>query len=159
MAEDGRGSFAITAYLDTSMKALRWIAPVLVFATCQTAPSIAPQSPPPPAAPRRVVLLSLDGASTDELHRLYQGGAFASGGFARFFQEGQVADRLIPVNPALTAPNHVSLAAGYPAERTGIVGNIFHRPGAPFLETVSGFAAPIDTETLWEASRDRKSVV
>jgi hypothetical protein len=57
------------------------------------------------------------------------------------------------VNPALTAPNHISLAAGYPASRTGIVANVFHRPGTPFLETVSGFAAPIETETLWEAAR------
>src|SRR6185295_2555311 len=98
-------------------------------------------------------LLSLDGASAHELHRLYREGAFAAGGFARFFAEGQVADALIPVNPTLTAPNHISLAAGYPASRTGIVANVFHRPGTPFLETVSGFAAPIETETLWEAAR------
>ncbi|HEY7215176.1 MAG TPA: alkaline phosphatase family protein [Thermoanaerobaculia bacterium] len=104
-------------------------------------------------APRRVLLLSLDGASAHELHRLQNEGAFAAGGLARFFAEGEVAERLIPVNPALTAPNHISLAAGYPASRTGIVANVFHRPGTPFLETVSGFAAPIETETLWEAAR------
>ena len=100
-----------------------------------------------------MILLSLDGASTEELHRLYREGALAAGGFRRFFEEGQVADRLIPVNPALTAPNHISLAAGYPADRTGIVGNTIHLPGTPFLETASGFAAAIDTETLWEAAR------
>ncbi|HEV8581543.1 MAG TPA: alkaline phosphatase family protein [Thermoanaerobaculia bacterium] len=131
----------------------RWIVPVLVLSACQTAPSQAPQAPPPAEPPRRVVLLSLDGASTDELHRLYREGAFSAGGFARFFQEGQVADRLVPVNPSLTAPNHISLAAGYPAGQTGIVANTLHRPGTPFLETVSGFAAAIDTETLWEAAR------
>ncbi len=59
----------------------------------------------------------------------------------------------MPVNPTLTAPNHISLATGYPPEQTGIVGNNFHRPNTPFLETVSGFAAPIETETLWEAAR------
>jgi predicted AlkP superfamily pyrophosphatase or phosphodiesterase len=132
---------------------LRWIVSLLVLAACQTAPSRAPQSVPPAAAPRRVLLLSLDGASTDELHRLHREGAFSAAGFARFFAEGQVADRLVPVNPTLTAPNHISLAAGYPAARTGIVANTFHRPGNPFLETVSGFAAAIDTETLWEAAR------
>lgn len=121
---------------------------ILSVLACHTAP---PQTPPP--APRRVLLLSLDGASAHELHRLDREGAFPAGGFVRFFVEGQVAERLIPVNPTLTAPNHISLATGYPASRTGIVGNVFHRPGTPFLETVSGFAAPIGTETLWEAAR------
>lgn len=106
------------------------------------------------AQPRRVVLISLDGAGADELRRLYQGGKLKEGGFARFFREGQVADHLIPVDPTLTATNHISLATGYPADRTGIVGNSFHRPeAAHFLETVSGFDAPIGTETLWEAVR------
>ncbi len=124
---------------------------VLFISACQTAPAGAPPTGSGP--PRRVVLLSLDGASADELHRLYREGAFTAGGFARFFEEGEVADRLVPVNPTLTAPNHISLATGYPAERTGIVGNVIHRPDTPFLETVSGFAAPIETETLWEAAR------
>ncbi len=124
------------------------VLPALAVLACHTAP---PQTPPP--SPRRVILLSLDGASAHELHRLHDEGAFSAGGFARFFAEGQVAERLIPVNPSLTAPNHISLATGYTADRTEIVGNVFHRPGAPFLETVSGFAAPIETETLWEAAR------
>jgi predicted AlkP superfamily pyrophosphatase or phosphodiesterase len=128
------------------------IVSVLFLFACQTAPYGVPRFSPPPEA-RRVVLLSLDGASADELHRLYREGAFAAGGFARFFQEGQVADRLVPVNPTLTAPNHISLATGYPADRTGIVGNNLHLPEAPFLEKVSGFAAAIEAETLWEAAR------
>jgi len=136
------------------MKARRlgWIVAPLLLSAFYTASS-SPQPPSPPETRRRVVLLSLDGASAGELHRLVGEGALTAGGFARFFQEGQVAGRLVPVNPALTAPNHVSLATGYPPGRTGIVGNNFHRPGAPFLETVSGFAAPIATETLWEAAR------
>ncbi len=59
----------------------------------------------------------------------------------------------MPVNPTLTATNHISLATGYPAGQTGIVGNNFHPAGAPFSDMVSGFAAPIGTETLWEAAR------
>jgi predicted AlkP superfamily pyrophosphatase or phosphodiesterase len=114
---------------------------------------------PPPAGPgapvRRVVLLSLDGANAGRLHQLYREGKLTAGGFARFFQAGQVADRLIPVDPALTSPNHISLATGYPAGQTGIVSNLFHPAGSPFLEIVSGFAAPIATETLWEAARRR----
>jgi type I phosphodiesterase/nucleotide pyrophosphatase len=126
---------------------------VLCLSACQTVPPSTPLGAEAAGPPRRVVLLSLDGASADELHRLHGQGAFTAGGFARFFAEGQVADWLVPVNPTLTAPNHISLATGYPAEQTGIVGNNFHRPDAPFLETVSGFAAPIETETLWEAAR------
>jgi predicted AlkP superfamily pyrophosphatase or phosphodiesterase len=109
--------------------------------------------PPGSPAPRRVVLLSLDGAGASELHRLYREGKLQAGGFARFFADGEVAERLVPVNPTLTATNHISLATGYGAGETGIVSNTFHSPGRPLLETVSGFAATIDTETLWEAAR------
>ena len=81
---------------------------------------------------RKVVLLSLDGAQRRQLHRLYREGTLTAGGFSRFFREGQVADRLIPVDPALTSPNHISLATGYPAGQTGIVSNLYHPAGAPF---------------------------
>jgi predicted AlkP superfamily pyrophosphatase or phosphodiesterase len=128
--------------------------PVLLLASCQSIPP-APQASPaaPSGKPNRVLLLSLDGASADDLHRLYEEGVLTAGGFARFFQEGQVADRLIPVDPTLTAVNHISLATGYPAGQTGIVSNTFHPAGAPFIETASGFAATIGTETLWEAAK------
>ncbi len=124
--------------------------------SCRSAPPAARPAAaplPPPSPPRRVVLLSLDGADADTLQRLYAEGAFGAGGFARFFREGQVADRLVPVDPTLTATNHISLATGYAAERTGIVSNLFHPAGSPFLELRSGFAAEIGTETLWEAAR------
>ncbi|HEY0514468.1 MAG TPA: alkaline phosphatase family protein [Thermoanaerobaculia bacterium] len=133
---------------------LSWTALAVFVLSCRSAvPPAGPISPPPPAPPRRVLLLSIDGASTDTLHQLYHEGALSAGGFARFFQEGQVADRLVPVDPTLTATNHISLATGYPAGRTGIVGNVFHAAGSPLPDTVSGFAAPIGTETLWEAAR------
>ncbi len=141
------------ADLHRRVLAVLFVPVVLFVSACQTAPAGAPPPSPLPGEPRRVVLLSLDGASADELHRLHRVGAFTAGGFARFFAEGQVADRLVPVNPTLTAPNHISLATGYPPERTGIVGNVFHQPGTPFRETVSGFDAPIETESLWEAAR------
>jgi predicted AlkP superfamily pyrophosphatase or phosphodiesterase len=132
------------------IRPISWLALAAVALSCRSAAPQSPQTSPPP---RRVVLLSLDGASSDTLHRLYREGALTAGGFARFFQEGQVADGLVPVDPSLTAVNHISLATGYFPERTGIVANTFHPAGAPFLDTVSGFAAPIATETLWEAAR------
>jgi len=113
-------------------------------------------APPAPAAaekPRKVILLSLDGAGAEMLHQLHKEGALSAGGFESFFRDGQVADRMLPVNPTITAVNHISLATGYPPAQTGIVSNRFHPPGAPFLDTVSGFSAPIETETLWEAAQ------
>jgi hypothetical protein len=97
--------------------------------------------------------VSLDGASGETLRRLYSEGQLEAGGFVRFFREGQVAESIVPVNPTLTATNHISLATGYPASATGIVSNRFHPPGAPWGTVVSGFDAPIGTETLWEAAR------
>jgi predicted AlkP superfamily pyrophosphatase or phosphodiesterase len=137
----------------SSRRLLSWTLLATLAPSCRSAPPAPPRTAPPAAPARRVVLLSLDGAGADVLHQLYQEGALSAGGFARFFKEGQVADRLVPVNPALTTTNHISLATGYAADRTGIVGNNFHVAGTPFLDTVSGFSAPIGTETLWEAAR------
>ncbi|HYH44307.1 MAG TPA: alkaline phosphatase family protein, partial [Thermoanaerobaculia bacterium] len=105
------------------------------------------------SSPRRVVLLSLDGAGASELETLHAAGALTAGGFERFFREGQVAAALVPVNPTLTAVNHISLATGFDAAATGIVSNTFRLPGSDWLTTTSGFAAPIGTETLWEAAQ------
>ena len=109
--------------------------------------------PPAPAAPRRAVLLSLDGTAAQELHRLQVAGRLAGGGFERFFERGEVAGGLVPVNPTLTAPSHASLVTGYPPASTGIVSNSFHIPGEPFLERANGFSVPIEAETLWEAAQ------
>ncbi len=138
----------------STRRSLFWAVLGSLVLSCHGAPPPAgPHSPIRQAPIRKVVLLSLDGANAGRLHRLYREGKLTAGGFSRFFQEGQVADRLIPVDPALTSPNHISLATGYSAGQTGIVSNLFHPAGSPFVETVSGFAAPIGTETLWEAAR------
>ncbi len=126
----------------------------VLLLSCRSAQAPAGSSSHPAAPPpHRVVLLSLDGAGAVELRGLYDGGKLQAGGFARFFREGQVAEGLLPVDPSLTATNHISLATGYPADRTGIVGNTFHPPGGAFNATANGFAAAIGTETLWEAAR------
>lgn len=119
---------------------------ILLFTVvaCRTAPA--------PSA-RKVVMLSLDGADATTLHQLHREGRLTAGGFARFFAEGQVAEGLLPANPTITASNHISLATGFPAGDNGIVGNTIRLPGMPLTKTVSGFAAEIQTETLWEAAR------
>jgi predicted AlkP superfamily pyrophosphatase or phosphodiesterase len=130
----------------------------------------APKKPPPeatkpkggPAVPRltrRVVLVSLDGAGAEELQQLWRDDLLDEGGFARFFREGEVASALVPVDPTLTAPNHVSLATGAAPDHTGIVGNNFHPAGSPPFAKASGFSFPIGAETLWEAARRQKKRV
>jgi hypothetical protein len=112
-----------------------------------------------PAAPRltrRVVMVSLDGAGAEELQRLWGDDQLDEGGFARFFREGEVASALVPVDPTLTAPNHVSLATGAAPDHTGVVGNRFHPAGAPPFAEARGFSFPIGAETLWEAARRQK---
>lgn len=133
------------------MKSLRLLLVLLPLLSCRTAPP--PQADGQPAPPaRRVVILSLDGAGAETLQRYRRQGAFTEGGFRQFFEKGQVADRLVPVNPTLTAVNHITLATGAVPGETGIVSNRFHPADAPFLGAVSGFDAPIGTETLWEAA-------
>jgi hypothetical protein len=130
----------------------------------------APKKPPAstekpkggPAAPRlarRVVVVSLDGASAAELQQLWRDDLLDEGGFARFFREGEVASALAPVDPTLAAPNHVSLATGAAPDHTGIVGNHFHPAGAPDFAKASGFNFPIGAETLWEAARRQRKKV
>jgi predicted AlkP superfamily pyrophosphatase or phosphodiesterase len=124
-------------------------------------PGADPNAPKPKGGPsvpklaRRVVMVSLDGASAETLQQLWRDDELDEGGFARFFREGQVAESLLPVNPTVTAPNHVSLVTGAAPALTGIVGNRFHPAGSPAL-SVSGFTFPIATETLWEAARRQK---
>jgi hypothetical protein len=129
------------------------LAALLLAASCRTAPAPVSTLVAPPAGSGRVVLISLDGASAVELHRRYRAAELQAGGFSRFFDEGQVASSLSPVDPTLTAVNHISLATGFPPAATGIVSNNFHVAGSPWGERASGFAAPIGAETLWEAAR------
>ncbi len=130
----------------------------------------APKKPAPsnekpkggPAAPRlarRVVVVSLEGASAAELQQLWRDDLLDEGGFARFFREGEVASALMPVDPTLDAPNDVSLATGAAPDHTGIVGNHFHPAGAPDFAKASGFNFPIGVETLWEAARRQRKKV
>jgi len=108
---------------------------------------------PPAQAPRQVVVLSLDGAGAQELWRLHEAGAFGPDGFERLLREGEVARRLLPVNPALTAVNHISLASGFPPAATGIVSNSFHLAGQPIGKRADGFLTASDSELLWQAAR------
>ncbi|HVR41937.1 MAG TPA: alkaline phosphatase family protein [Thermoanaerobaculia bacterium] len=121
-----------------------------VFAGCASVPP--PAAPPPDPPPASVVFISFDGVAWDELESVRARGVLGADGWQRIRREG-LASRLIPVNPTLTSVTHVSMATGASPHVTGIVSNVIHPPGTPPGTTTSGFTAPIEADTIWEAAR------
>ena len=81
------------------------------------------------------------------------GTASSPDGLAGMAKNGFSAERLRMVDPTMTAVNHLSLVTGVNAAGTGVVNNSYRRPGTPITEWVSGFDAPSDAETLWQAAQ------
>ena len=102
-----------------------------------------------PAAtlPQRVVLMTFDGLGADALAR--QSGLPS---FEHLARTGMTA-RVIPVNPTLTGPTHVSILTGVEPRVHGIVSNWFHLPGTPPEKVTRGLDTEPDVETLVEAAR------
>lgn len=102
--------------------------------------------------PRRLVLVSFDGAGGRDLEERLEAGAFSPDGFAKARKAGFSAERLVEVTPSLTAVSHAAISAGAPASATGIVLNWFHPAAAPLGARVSGFETESGVETIWEAA-------
>ena len=69
-----------------------------------------------------LILISVDGFRWDYINR------YPTPNMDRIAAAGSKAERLLPVFPTLTFPNHYSIATGlYPAHH-GLVGNEFHEP-------------------------------
>jgi predicted AlkP superfamily pyrophosphatase or phosphodiesterase len=109
----------------------------------------------------RTTLISFDGAQPEVIERLIRNGKLPwNGGFARLIREGTKAEGMTSVLPTVTATNHISIATGAYPERTNIPANTLHSTDTSLTATTSGFGAPIDAETLWEAAkRQGKKVV
>lgn len=95
----------------------------LALAACAPANSVAP----PPAAQadaerHALILVSIDGLRHDYRPRAH------TPTLDRLAAEGLRAERLIPVFPTLTFPNHYSLVTGLHPDRHGIVGNTMYDP-------------------------------
>jgi predicted AlkP superfamily pyrophosphatase or phosphodiesterase len=107
------------------------------------------------------ILISFDGAQPQVIEQLLRNKKLgADGGFATLIREGTQADGMTSVLPTVTATNHITIATGAYPEKTNIPGNTFHDTEAPLTATTSGFSAPIDAETLWEAAkRQGKKVI
>lgn len=74
----------------------------------------------PPAGPPSVILISLDGTRPADVSALPL--------FQRIARQGAAAEGLVPVFPANTFPNHVTLVTGVAPDRHGIVNNVFRDP-------------------------------
>jgi hypothetical protein len=92
-----------------------------------------------------VVLLSWDAVRHDYVDR---GGL---PGLERMARGGVRAERLRPVFPTNTFPNHVSLATGAFTEVHGIVGNVFHDAERGRFDYEND-ASWIEAEPLWAAA-------
>ena len=112
-------------------------------------------------ASSRTILISFDGAKLEVIERLIRNGKLPwNGGFARLIREGTRAEGMTSVLPTVTATNHISIATGAYPERTNIAANTLHKTETSLTATTSGFGAPIDAETLWEAAkRQDKKVI
>jgi predicted AlkP superfamily pyrophosphatase or phosphodiesterase len=107
----------------------------------------------PPRPAERTVVISFDGLGGMRLNELLAQGKLTAGGFSAIAERGLLAGRAVDVTPSLTPAAHIAAITGAPPERNGIVGNHFREPGSPFGADTTGFLAPIETETLWEAAR------
>ncbi len=104
-------------------------------------------------ASRKVVLASLDGAAdwlVDDL--LARGVLLPDGALARLARTGVRAEAMIPILVTMSSPSHVAMFTGTYPERNSIVSNTFLAPGDPISRSTSGFDAPIEVETLWQAA-------
>jgi predicted AlkP superfamily pyrophosphatase or phosphodiesterase len=119
-----------------------WLILAIALASC--AAILAPPSTSLGARPT-VILLSWDGTRWDYPDR----GEFPA--LERLARDGVRAERLIPVFPASTFPNHVSLATGTYVDRHGIVGNVFDDPKLGHYR-YSNDARFIAAEPVWIAA-------
>ena len=132
--------------------AAAFLAAVLPAGCAGTGARPASSSPPTPGT-GRVVAVSFDGLGGVRLNELLASGELDAGGFSAIAARGLLAGRAVDVTPSLTPAAHIAAITGAPPSKTGIVANQFREPGSPFGTHTTGFEAPIESETLWEAAR------
>jgi len=96
----------------------------------------------PALAAPTVVLISMDGTRPADLDEV------ELPALTRMAREGARADRLVPVYPANTFPNHVTLVTGVSPERHGIVNNVFVDPERGRYR-YDGDPTWLEAEPLW----------
>ncbi|MEE9363714.1 MAG: alkaline phosphatase family protein [Cellulophaga sp.] len=110
----------------------------------------------------KVVLISIDGAADWILDDLLARNVLSeNGAFSTIRKKGTYAESMTPVNISATAVSHISLFTGVHPNVHGVVGNNILMPAEEIKSprATSGFLAPIETETLWNAAmRQGKNV-
>jgi len=97
--------------------------------------------------PPSVIVLSWDGVRHDYLDRV------SLPALARVEAEGLRAERLIPVFPSTTFPNHVALATGARTDRHGIIDNVFYdRDKGLYDYGGDGDGDWLEAEPIWAAA-------
>ena len=100
--------------------AWRVVTGALLVTACTRNPAASPAASPrvqPHASGQQIVLVSLDGFRWDYLQRPF------AVNLRRLAQQGVHAQRMIPVFPSLTFPNHYSIVTGLYPEHHGIISN------------------------------------
>lgn len=123
----------------------------LILAACFltiTVHSVTAQITPGTARPK-VILISLDGATPWLINDYFSKGVLSPNqGLGLLKSQGIVAQQNITCNPSLTAACHIAVGTGSTTARTDINSNSFHLVASPFLQTISGFGAPIGGYSL-----------
>jgi predicted AlkP superfamily pyrophosphatase or phosphodiesterase len=106
------------------MMSVRRFAPVvvllLVFGVGCSSSDVPDSSPPDPDAP--LLLISIDGLRWDYLDR------HGAPTLSRLAEDGAHVERLVPVFPSKTFPNHYSIATGLYPSNHGIIANNMYDP-------------------------------
>jgi predicted AlkP superfamily pyrophosphatase or phosphodiesterase len=89
-----------------------------------------------------VLLLSFDGTRPDQIRRQ------DLPTFSRLLREGAAAERLQPVFPTNTFPNHVTFVTGVSPERHGVVNNVFVDPERGLFR-YDGSPSWLEAPPLW----------
>ncbi len=113
---------------------------LLLFAAAPVRPVWADGQPG--VAPPTVILISLDGTRPSEVRQETLPSLVA------LVDRGAVAERLIPVVPANTFPNHVTLVTGVSPERHGVVNNVFRDAEKGVFEK-KDIPDWVEVEPLW----------
>lgn len=103
------------------------------------------------AAPRPVVMISIDGLRPDYITHADEHG-LAIPHLRRFLAEGTYAEGVTGVLPTVTYPSHTTLVTGVEPARHGIVNNTVFDP---MLKNMGGwywYAQDIRVPTLWDAA-------
>lgn len=105
--------------------------------------SVTAQITPSPGRPK-VILISLDGATPYIIDQYLSKGVLnPTKGLGLLRSRGVSAVQNLTCSPSLTAACHISIGTGSKTSRTDVVANTFHLVASPFIQTISGFAAPI----------------